>query len=201
MKNKAERELKQAIENTVKSGKWFWSVTPFFMEERENEIVFQLCYNGELPGYQWEELDFQLGPNWMTCGHRAYYSPKYSDEEVIAWREDKIAEKKAEEVKKAQEKKEYARRCGRISRRFGLPFVNVLRMGDNEEEAKKHQESLKKAVSIIKRMEASEKEDWEHELSCGRARRQAALAHLEVYTGRGDVNHMDFSMLFDAFRA
>lgn len=74
-------------------------------------------------------------------------------------------------------------------------------MGDNEEEAKKHQDSLKKAVSIIKKMDASDKEYWSHELSCGRARRQAALAHLEVYTGRGDVNHMDFSMLFDAFRA
>lgn len=201
MKNKAMSELKQAIENTVKSGKWFWTVTPFFMEERENEIVFQLCYNGELPGYQWKELDFQLGPNWRTFSHRAYYSPKYSDEEVIAWRREQVAKKQAEAEAEARSKKEYARRCGRISRRLGLPFVNVLRMGDNEEEAKRHQESLKEAVSIIKKMDASEKEDWEHELSCGRARRQAALAHLKVYTGRGDVNHMDFSMLFDAFRA
>ena len=201
MRNKAERELRTALENTKKTGRYFWSVSAFFMEERGEEIIFQLCYNGELPGYQWDEMDFQLGPNWKTSGHRAYYSPKYSDDEVAAWREEQMAKKKAEAEAEAKSKKDYARRCGRISRRFGLPFVNVLRMGDNEEEAKKHQESLKKAVSIIKRMEASEKEDWEHELSCGRARRQAALAHLEVYTGRGDVNHMDFSMLFDAFRA
>ena len=201
MKNKAFEELNKAIENTVKSGHYFWLVTPFFMEERENEIVFQLCYNGELPGYQWEELDFQLGPNWTTCSHRACYSPKYSDEEVIAWREEQMAKKKAEAEAEAKSKKDYARRCGRIARRFNLPFVNVLRMGDSEEEAKKHQQSLKEAISIIRKMDASEKEDWEHELSCGRARRQAALAHLEVYTGRGDVNHMDFSMLFEAFRA
>jgi len=202
MKKKAFEELKQAIEKMVESGHWAWYVTPSFIEERENEIVFQLSYNGELPVYQWEELNFQLGPNWTTCGHRAYYSPnKYSDEEVIAWREAKVAEAKAEAEAEAKAKKDYARRCGRIARRFKIPFVNVLRMGDSEEEAKKHQQSLKEAISIIEKMDASEKEDWGHELSCGRARRQTALDHLGVYTGRGDVNYMDFSMLFDAFRS
>lgn len=187
--------LKKAIQKVKLAG----IVTPFFLEERENEMVFQLCYHGEIEGAKRAELEFQLGPNWCTCQHRAYYSPRYSDEEVLVWREKILVEKKAEEEKKAQDRKEYARRCGSISRRFGIPFVNVLRMGDNEEEAKKHKDSMEVAVSIIKKMNASEKEEWRHELSCGRARRQAALSYLKVYTGRGDVNHMDFSKLFEAF--
>ena len=105
----------------------------------------------------------------------------------------------AEEAEKAASRKSYAQRCGVISRKYGIPFANVLRMGDNEEEAQNHKDSIKVALVEIGRMSKKDREYWSWELSCGRARKKSALQRLGVYTGNGDVNHMDFEILFKAF--
>lgn len=107
-RQKAEEELKNALGNVEKSGRYSWHVFPSFLKEnkKENEIVFQLTYNGALPEYQREEMDFQLGPNWLTIEHRAYYSPKYSDDEVAAWKAARVAEKTSAVPQKITEAKE-----------------------------------------------------------------------------------------------
>ena len=99
--------------------------------------------------------------------------------------------------KEAAERKEYARNCGRVAKRLGISFVNVLRLGyQNEEQLKEFQKSLMAAKKRLSSMSEEDREYYEHEIfGCGRARIASALASLGVQTFGRDVRYMDFSLL------
>ena len=99
--------------------------------------------------------------------------------------------------KEAAERKEYARNCGRVAKRLGISFVNVLRLGyQNEEELKKFQASLMAAKKRLSSMSEEDREYYKHEIfGCGRARMAAALHSLGVQTFGRDVRYMVFSEL------
>lgn len=91
------------------------------------------------------------------------------------------AEKLAKE-KEALARKEHARKCGVIARKYGLPFVVVLRCfkGD-EEQVQRFTKSLKAAFG---------KAFDSDELYCGRARRRNELERLGIEIGYVDPNHI-----------
>ena len=92
---------------------------------------------------------------------------------------------------------EYARECGKVAKKLKVSFVNVLRLGyQDEEKILKFQKSLENAKKILSRMSKREKEDLFHELyECGRARKSGALGVLQIDTMGADPNKLDFSEL------
>lgn len=171
----------------------------FFIKENgnEDEYNFVLCYNffdGEIK----RPFEKRTGVQCFCSGNSlTLYPNKKVDVDAILAEEKTEAEAKAKaEAAKAAEKKEYARISGKLARKYNVPFVNVLRLGHNEEEIKLHADSLKAAQKQIYAMSSKERERLDHELFvCGRARKQSALKELGIYVGNGDVNHMDFTML------
>ena len=99
--------------------------------------------------------------------------------------------------KEAAERKEYARNCGRVAKRLGISFVNVLRLGyKDEEQLKEFQASLLAAKKQLAAMSEEDRDYYDHEIfGCGRARMAAALHSLGVQTFGRDVRYMDFSAL------
>ena len=99
--------------------------------------------------------------------------------------------------KEAKERKDYARNCGRVAKRLGISFVNVLRLGyQNEEQLKEFQKSMAEAKKQLSAMSEEDRDYYDHEIfGCGRARMAAALAELGVQTFGRDVRYMDFSEL------
>ena len=99
--------------------------------------------------------------------------------------------------KEAAERKEYARNCGRVAKRLGISFVNVLRLGyKDEEQLKEFQKSLVAAKKRLSAMSEEDRDYYDHEIfGCGRARMAAALHSLGVQTFGRDVRYMDFSEL------
>lgn len=120
---------------------------------------------------------------------------------ILALLEEIAAQKEAEAHQRAAEKaarcKEYARNCGRVAKRLRISFVNVLRLGyEDEDKLKAFQHSLLAAKKKLAAMAAADREDFEHEIfGCGRARQEAALEALGVKTFEADVHYMDFSEL------
>lgn len=99
--------------------------------------------------------------------------------------------------KEAAERKDYARNCGKVAKRLGISFVNVLRLGyKDEEQLKEFQKSLVAAKKRLNSMSEEDREYYKHEIfGCGRARMASALASLGVQTFGRDVRYMDFSAL------
>ena len=96
-------------------------------------------------------------------------------------------------------RKEYARKCGKLSRKYKLDFVDVLRLGTDKEILEKYQEQLLGAMDQIKHFSQKDLDYYSHELfACGRDRRECALAELGITVPSEqfiDVNHMTFSQL------
>lgn len=99
--------------------------------------------------------------------------------------------------KEAKERKDYARNCGKVAKRLGISFVNVLRLGyTDEEQLKEFQASLLAAKKRLSAMSEEDRDSFEHEIfCCGRSRMAAALHSLGVQTFGRDVRYMDFSAL------
>ncbi len=112
---------------------------------------------------------------------------------------NEIKEIKEEEKRKAEEaeasrRKEYARKCSRVAKRLGVSFVNVLRLGyEDEERLKEFKQSMVEAKKQLEAMSEEERDSYEHEIfHCGRARMSEALEKLGVKTFGKDVYYMDF---------
>lgn len=137
--------------------------------------------------------------NWEPfeyCILNIHPSREVDVESIIAIEKAEAEALAKAEAEKASAKRAYAQRCGLIARKYRIPFVNVLRMGDSESAAEKHAQSLKDAKESLRKMSQREKHELDHEIfSCGRDRKRRALESIGVYLGNGDVNHMDFSML------
>lgn len=112
-----------------------------------------------------------------------------------------LAEYRAAEEKKraaeAVEQKQYAQECGRTARRLGINFINVLRLGyEDEEELLAFKKAMERAKQMIEASDTILKDYLYHEImESGRARKQEALASLGIVV-KADVNHMCFDELF-----
>lgn len=106
---------------------------------------------------------------------------------------------------KDDKRKEYARECGKLSRKYKIDFEDVIRLGTDKNVLKRYKEQLNGAVEKINKLSKKEVTYYSHELfDCGRDRRQAALIALGVTVPSEsyvDVNHMSFSQLGKAFDA
>lgn len=117
----------------------------------------------------------------------------YISEALAEYREAE-AEKRAKE---ALEHKKYAQECGRTARQLGINFVNVLRLGyEDENKLIAFQKAMERAKQIIEASPADLRDVIYHEvMECGRDRRKAELASLGIVVD-ADVNYMQFDELF-----
>lgn len=112
-----------------------------------------------------------------------------------------LAEYREAEAKKneaeALEHKKYAQECGRTARRLGINFVNVLRLGyEDENKLIAFQKAMERAKQIVEASPDDLRDVIYHEvMECGRDRRKAELASLGVVVD-ADVNYMRFDELF-----
>lgn len=124
-----------------------------------------------------------------------------SNSPVAAFIEEALAEyREAEKTKRAAEAlehKKYAQECGLVARRLGINFVNVLRMGyEDEIKLVAFQKAMQRAQQIVEVSPADLQDRLYHEIvECGRDRKTAALASLGVVVD-ADVNYMNFDELF-----
>lgn len=114
---------------------------------------------------------------------------------------DGIKEYREAEAKKSEaealERRNYAKECGRTARRLGINFINVLRLGyEDEEELLAFKKAMERAKQLIEASDTNLKDYLYHEImESGRARKQEALASLGIVV-KADVNHMSFDELF-----
>lgn len=100
-----------------------------------------------------------------------------------------------------KKKRHYARVCGRLSRLWGIPFVNIMAMGTDEVLLGKHLLSMERAAGLIAAQEKSEKTLLYFQLFKGnKENKEKAIKSLGIEIGDADVMKIDFSMLEDAFR-
>lgn len=124
-----------------------------------------------------------------------------SDSPVAAFITEALAEYREAEAKKneaeALEHKKYAKECGLVARRLDINFVNVLRMGyEDESKLMAFQKAMQRAKQMIEASDTNLQDYLYHEImECGRARKQEALASLGIVV-KADVNYMNFDELF-----
>lgn len=102
-----------------------------------------------------EEASFNeaIAPSNITTSYPAILAIM---EEMEKERQNAI---RKQQEKEAVERKEYARNCGRIAKRLGISFVNVLRLGyQNENELKEFQASLLAAKKRLSSMSEDDRE-------------------------------------------
>lgn len=102
-----------------------------------------------------------------------------------------------EETQSSQMKREYAQKCNMMSRRLGINFVNVLRLGLDQNKLLRFKESYNQALSNIRFMPLPKLRKLYELLRTGRVNRQKALAELNIVYFEADVNIMDFSELIE----
>ena len=107
------------------------------------------------------------------------------------------AAEKTKRAEEALEHKKYAQECGRTARRLGINFINVLRLGyEDENKLIAFQKAMQRAQQIVEVSPADLQDRLYHEIvECGRDRKTAALASLGVVVD-ADVNYMNFDELF-----
>lgn len=112
-----------------------------------------------------------------------------------------LAEYREAEAKKneaeALEHKKYAKECGLVARRLGINFVNVLRLGyEDENKLEAFKKAMERAQQLVEASPADLQNRLYHEImECGRYRKKEALASLGVVVD-ADVNYMRFDELF-----
>lgn len=128
----------------------------------------------------------------------SFFTPKTKVANFVASgiEEYREAEAKKNEAEALKQKK-YAKECGRTARRLGMDFVNVLRLGyEDENKLIAFQKAMERAQQIIEASQADLRDRLYHEImECGRDRRKAALASLGILVD-ADVNYMRFDKLF-----
>lgn len=128
----------------------------------------------------------------------SFFTPETKVASFVA---DGIKEYREAEAKKneaeALEHKKYAKECGLVARRLGINFVNVLRLGyEDESKLVAFQKAMQRAQQIVEASDTNLQDYLYHEImECGRARKQEALASLGIVV-KADVNYMNFDELF-----
>lgn len=93
-------------------------------------------------------------------------------------------------------KQEYAKKCGGLSRKLGIPYVNVMRIGPEKGKLMKFKESYAKAVEKANAMPLREKRKLYYNLfQGGRITRKEAMDFLNIQYFDADVSHMELNEL------
>ncbi len=111
-----------------------------------------------------------------------------------------VLQRETEETHNAQMKKEYAQQCNILSKRLGIDFVNVLRIGLDQNKLLRFKASYEKALSTIQFISLKKLRKLYELLRTGRINRQIALKELDINCFDADVNIMDFSVLIEKIR-
>lgn len=128
----------------------------------------------------------------------SFFTPGTSVSDFVA---SGLAEYREAEAKKneaeALEHKKYAKECGLVARRLGVNFINVLRLGyEDENKLMAFQKAMQRAKQMIEASDTNLQDHLYHEImECGRYRKKEALASLGVVVD-ADVNYMRFDELF-----
>ncbi len=110
--------------------------------------------------------------------------------------EDVLAKRQQNKEQERYSRKEYARLCGALGFRLGISYVNVLRIGINEDELREFKRTYDEAIENVKRMPLSDLRQLQIGLFKGtRARRRATLEYLGVKFFDADVLLMDLAEL------
>lgn len=105
------------------------------------------------------------------------------------------------ERKEALKKKHYADECGKLSRKLGIPFTNVLAIGTDEKLLERHLLTMNRAANLIAAQEKSEKKLLFYQIFKGnKEAKEKALKSLGIEIGNADIMRIDFSILKDAFK-
>ena len=156
------------------------------VQKNEQEIIISAMVSERYGRVQYE-------------GTRIEYSSPTSP--VASYIAEALAEYRAAEEKKRAaetlEHKKYAQECGLVARRLGINFVNVLRLGyEDENKLEAFKKAMQRAQQIVEVSPADLQDRLYHEIvECGRDRKTAALASLGIVVD-ADVNHMCFDELF-----
>ena len=93
-------------------------------------------------------------------------------------------------------RKEYARTCGALGNKLGVAYVNVLRIGPNEENLREFKRTYELAVESVRKLSLSELRHLQLELfKKNRTCRRNVLAGLGVEFFNADVMLMDLTDL------
>jgi hypothetical protein len=98
-----------------------------------------------------------------------------------------------------QEKHEYAKKCGALSQKYGISFVNVMRIGTNVNELKQFKQAYDKVLFEAPSWSIQKKRAVHNGMFRGDGRNvlQQTLDELKIPYFNADVNCMDFSELKD----
>lgn len=170
----------------------------FEAEAKEYAEKRILVYKAEAMGEIMTEIKEHMFHMSFKGIEISFFTPGTKVADFVA---DGIKECRAEEAKRneaeALERRNYAKECGRTARRLGVNFVNVLRLGyEDEAKLEAFKKAMERAKQIIEVSPADLQDRLYHEIvECGRDRRKAALASLGVVVD-ADVNYMRFDELF-----
>lgn len=181
-----KEEFDQKVKS-LKDGDWEWDENGSIGRADNGATAFSLRISESAI------FDETIAPKNIKTSHPAIVAIM---DEIAAAIE---AAARQQREKEALRRKEYARNCGRVAKRLGISFVNVLRLGyEDEERLKEFQRSLVAAKKRLAALSEDDRDSFKHEIfHCGRARIASALDELEVRTFGKDVYYMDFSSLFD----
>lgn len=170
----------------------------FEAEAKEYAEKRILVYKAEAVGEIMTEIEEHMFHLTFKGIEISFFTPETKVASFVA---DGIKEyREAEEKKRAEEAlehKKYAQECGRTARRLGINFINVLRLGyEDENKLIAFQKAMERAKQIVEASPADLRDVIYHEvMECGRDRRKAELASLGVIVD-ADVNYMRFDELF-----
>ena len=96
-----------------------------------------------------------------------------------------------------EDKYKYSRECGGLSKRYGITFVNVLRLGTNVFQLKRFKVSYEQALNKARSLPLDEQRYIYQTMFQDKARiaREDALKKLGIEFFNADVRNMDFSEL------
>lgn len=92
-------------------------------------------------------------------------------------------------------KAEYARKCGGLSHKLGISFINVMRIGPEKGKLMQFKESYQRALITAQAVSLKEQRKLYSLLNSGRKTRAEALDLLGIKYFDADVNLMDFEEL------
>jgi hypothetical protein len=110
---------------------------------------------------------------------------------------DKILKEEQEAISDKEKRYSYSRECGGLSNRYGISFINVLRLGTNVNVLKKFKESYDLALKNAPLLSLEEQRFIYQSLfqDKTRASRVNALKKLKIDFSDADVRNMDFKEL------
>ncbi len=118
------------------------------------------------------------------------------------YKKDIIEKAIIEQENEQYSRRAYARICGALSKRLGISYVNVLRIGTDEYELLEFKDSYKKAIEAIKQLPLSLVRYFYNEIfKNSRNRRRAALDELGVKYFEADVLILDLKELEETMLA